>query len=64
VATVRAVQSTVVAAGHELTLDWTVGASLVEVYGSQFDVSGELAEEKLSAVLVSCAGSSLKKSCE
>ncbi len=54
-ATVRAVQSTVVAAGPELTLDWTVGASFVEVYGSQFDVSGELAEEELSAFLAADA---------
>ncbi len=55
VATVRAVQSTVVAAGHELTFDWTVGAWFAEAYGSQFDVSGELAEEELSAVLAADA---------
>jgi len=55
VATVRSVQSTVVAAGHELTLDWTEEASLMEDYGSQLDVSGKLAEEELNAVMVADA---------
>ena len=55
VATVRAVQSTVLAAGHELTLDWTEDVSLVEDYGSQLDVSGKLAEEELNAVIAADA---------
>jgi hypothetical protein len=55
VATVRAVQSTVVAAGHDLTLDWTEDASLVADYGSQLDVSGRLAEEELNAVMAADA---------
>ena len=55
VATVRAVQSTVAAAGHELTLDWTEDASLVEDYGSQLDVSGKLAQDELDAVIAADA---------
>lgn len=55
VATVRAVQSAVVAAGHELTLDRTEDASLVEDYGSQLDVSGESAQEELNAVMAADA---------
>lgn len=55
VATVRAVQSTVVAAGHELTLDWTEDASPVGDYGSQLDVSGKLAQAELNAVMAADA---------
>lgn len=55
VATVRAVQSAVVSAGHELTLDWTEDASLGEDYGSQLDVSGKLAQEELNAVMAADA---------
>ncbi len=56
VATVRAVQSTVVAAGHELTLDWTErDASLAGDYGSQLDVSGQVAQDDLDAVMAADA---------
>ncbi|HZW43047.1 MAG TPA: hypothetical protein VFF32_01465 [Dermatophilaceae bacterium] len=55
VATVKAVQSAVVTAGHELTLDWTNDASLVEHYGAQLDVSGRLAQEDLNAVMAADA---------
>ena len=50
---VQAVQSAVVAAGHELTLDWTVGpdVTLVEQYGSVPDRSAKLASADLEAVL-------------
>ena len=55
VTTVRAVQSTVVAAGHELTLDWTEDASPAENYGSQLDASGKLAKDELNAVMTADA---------
>lgn len=51
-AAVRTVQSKVVAAGHELTLDWTRGpdASIVD-YGSSPALSADLASKDLVAVL-------------
>ena len=55
VTTVRAVQATVVAAGHELTLDWTEDNSLAENYGSQIDASGKLAKDELNAVMAADA---------
>lgn len=50
---VRAVQIAVVAAGHELTLDWTRGsdASLTERYASSPDVAAKIATDDLEAVL-------------
>lgn len=50
---VHAVQSAVVGAGHELTLDWTRGpdVTLVKDYGSLPEVSANLATNDLDAVL-------------
>ena len=50
---VQAVQSAVVAAGHELTLDWTRGpeVTLAQDYGSLPEVSASLATDDLDAVL-------------
>jgi len=50
---VQAVQATVVAAGHQLTLDWSRGpdVALVDDYGSVPSVSAKLATEDLEAVL-------------
>ena len=50
---VQAVQSAVVAAGHELTLDWTRGpeVTLVQDYESLPEVSAKLAADDLNAVL-------------
>jgi len=50
---VQAVQSAVVAAGHELTLDWTRGpdVAVIDDYGSVPSVSAKLATEDLDAVL-------------
>lgn len=51
--TVQTVQSAVVAAGHELTLDWTQGpdVTLVMDYGSLPEISANLATSDLDAVL-------------
>ena len=50
---VQAVQAAVVAAGHELTLDWTRGpdATLVQSYASAPALSASLASDDLDAVL-------------
>jgi len=50
---VQAVQAAVVAAGHELTLDWTRGldVTLVDSYGSAPSLSADLASADLDAVL-------------
>lgn len=50
---IQAVQSAVMAAGHELTLDWTRGpdVTLVEGYGSLPEASANLATNDLDAVL-------------
>ena len=50
---IQAVQSAVVAAGHELTLDWTRGpdGTLVKDYESLPEVSAKLAADDLNAVL-------------
>lgn len=54
--TVHAVQSTVVAAGHELTLDWSRGPDVAfDDYGSLPTVSAELASADLNAVLTADA---------
>ncbi|AKU16431.1 hypothetical protein [Luteipulveratus mongoliensis] len=50
-ATVRAVQSEVVAAGHELTLDWTSDLSFSESFASMPDRSAQMAQDEISAVL-------------
>lgn len=55
VATVRAVQATVVAAGHELNCDWTEDTSFAEDYASQVALSGKLAHEELNAVMAADA---------
>lgn len=53
----RTVQSAVIAAGHELTLDWSRGpdASFTGDYGSLPEVSAELAADDLDAVLTADA---------
>ena len=50
---VQAVQSALVAAGHELTLDWSRGpdVTFVDGYGSRPVLSAKLAIEDLNAVL-------------
>jgi hypothetical protein len=56
VETVQAVQSAVVAAGHELTLDWSRGSDVTfDDYGSLPAVSAELAAAGLDAVLTADA---------
>ncbi|CAN5403644.1 hypothetical protein BH09ACT12_BH09ACT12_12310 [soil metagenome] len=55
--TVQLVQSAVVAAGHELALDWSRGqdATFVGDYASRPDVSARLAAADLDAVLAADA---------
>lgn len=56
VETVQAVQFAVVAAGHELTLDWSRGPDVTfDDYGSLPAVSAELASADLDAVLTADA---------
>ncbi|MGL5818828.1 MAG: hypothetical protein ACRCZD_20470 [Phycicoccus sp.] len=56
IGTVRAVQRAVVAAGHELTLDWSSGPdSMLTSYASAPTVSGRLAAQDLAAVLAADA---------
>ena len=56
VETVQAVQAAVVAAGHELTLDWSRGSDVAfDDYGSLPAVSAELAGADLDAVLTADA---------
>jgi hypothetical protein len=54
---VQAVQSTLVAAGHELTFDWSRGpdVTFMDDYGSLPAVSARLATEDLDAVLTADA---------
>lgn len=53
---VQVVQSAVVAAGHDLTLDWSRGPDATfDDYGSLPEVSAELATEDLEAVLTADA---------
>jgi hypothetical protein len=49
--TVQQVQNAVVAAGHELTLDWSADVSFVEGYASQPERSARMAQEELDAVI-------------
>ncbi|WP_166134541.1 hypothetical protein [Nocardioides ochotonae] len=53
IAAVQAVQAAVMAAGHELALDWTRApdVTLVEDYGSAPALSASLASDDLEAVL-------------
>ena len=55
VATVQEIQHAIVAAGHELTLDWSAGASFAENYASRPESSAQLAREMLDAVLAADA---------
>ncbi|MGL5817689.1 MAG: hypothetical protein ACRCYR_09015 [Phycicoccus sp.] len=56
VGTVRAVQVAVVAAGHELTLDWSRGPdSTLTSYASAPTVSASIAAQDLAAVLAADA---------
>ncbi len=50
---VRAIQTAVIAAGHELALDWSRGpdATWVEGYGSNPATSAQIAGDDLDAVL-------------
>ncbi len=53
---VQAVQTAVIAAGHELTLDWSRGPDVeLDEYGSRPDVSAEIANADLDAVLTADA---------
>ena len=54
---VQAVQAAVVAAGHELTLDWSRGpdVSLADNYGREPSVSAEIATADLDALFVADA---------
>ena len=53
---VQAVQTAVIAAGHELTLDWSRGSDVeLDEYGSRPDVSAEIASADLDAVLTADA---------
>lgn len=56
-AAVREVQQAVLAAGHELTLDWTRGADITSAndYASDLDLSSEIASKDLDAVLTADA---------
>ncbi len=51
VVTVRNVQDAVVAAGHELTLDWSADVSFAAGYASQVERSAAMAQEEVDAVL-------------
>lgn len=53
--TVRRVQDAVLAAGHELTLDWSADVSFAEGYASQLERSARMAREELDAVLAADA---------
>lgn len=53
--TVQQVQNAVVAAGHELTLDWSADVSFAEGYASQVERSAQMAQEELAAVLAADA---------
>jgi hypothetical protein len=56
-ARVRAVQEAVLAAGHELSLDWTRGSDITvsDDYASDLDLSARIAAGDLDAVLNSDA---------
>lgn len=58
--TVQQVQNAALAAGHELTLDWSADVSFAEGYASQTERSARMAQAELDAVIaadaVSCRG--------
>ncbi len=53
--TVQQVQNAVVAAGHELTLDWSVDVSFADGYASQQERSARMAQEAMDAVIAADA---------
>ncbi len=53
--TVQKVQDEVLAAGHELTLDWSADVSFAEGFASQIDRSARMAKEELDAVIAADA---------
>lgn len=53
--TVQKVQDAVLAAGHELTLDWSADVSFAEGFASQIDRSARMAKEELDAVIAADA---------
>ncbi len=53
--TVQQVQDVVLAAGHELTLDWSADVSFAEGFASQIKRSARMAMEELDAVIAADA---------
>ena len=53
--TVQQVQNAVLAACHELTLDWSADVSFAEGYASQTERSAQMAQEELDAVIAADA---------
>ena len=53
--TVQKVQDAVLAAGHELTLDWSADISFTEGYASQVERSARMAQDELDAVIAADA---------
>lgn len=53
--TVQRVQGAVVAACHELTLDWSTDVSFAEGYANQRERSARMAQEELDGVLAADA---------
>ncbi|MDN5765506.1 MAG: hypothetical protein L0H96_06965 [Humibacillus sp.] len=53
--TVQKVQDAVLAAGHELTLDWSADVSFAEGFAGQIDRSARMAKEELDAVIAADA---------
>ena len=49
--TVQQVQNAVLAAGHELTLNWSADVSFAEDYASQIERSARMAQEEIDAVM-------------
>ncbi|KRC89724.1 hypothetical protein ASE25_09230 [Terrabacter sp. Root85] len=53
--TVQQVQDTALAAGHELTLDWSADVSFAEGYATQAERSARMAQDELDAVIAADA---------
>ena len=53
--TVQQVQNAALAAGHELTLDWSADVSFAEGYASQTERSARMAQDELDAVIAADA---------
>ena len=53
--TVQQVQNAVVAAGHELTLDWSADVSFAGAYATKPEQSAQMAQEELDAVIAADA---------